>query len=569
MLPLLCDLALFVAATLVGGSALAPGNGERRLESWCIGVGWAVAILGAGVFFPFALQAPPAFYFSGYVVIGGAALARRKAVLVAFRDADIRHACISWSLLVAGGFLLLACVPSFSGGLWAGDWQDQYERTRLFLGLRPEDAEFRRLFPLPSRPPLANVADAAFLHVTGAGFARHQTFMLLLGSLAFFPTVLFARTFGAGRGGIPLVGFFLLLNPLFLQNLTYPWTKLIAAFYTLLAVHVLVAAPFSPRRLGQAGAILALGVVTHYSACVWLLGFGLPWLILQRGNWSTRRGALALGGSALAFGAIVGVWLVFALARYGPAETFGANSTVTDGARFTWREHLVLAGDKLWTTLVPHPLRIFDRSVLDQISGWGRARDELFYVYQSNLFFGLGTPALLLLAWAAAARRALPNPAGPLWWTAVPLTIVLGTAVHGTPDVWGLAHICLQPLLLLGIATAVALVAHHRPPVILGGIILGALADFILGVALHFTATAYHLDRGPDVGLLDHIATLSRTAQSNFWQKVTRQLDYFADGLALAPAQALAGLLCLAVLLALLVRRAGMSNPSGSTLKTL
>lgn len=570
MLLLLRDLALFASAALLGGAAFAPRAWQPRFEAWCIGIAWAIAVLGAGVFLPFALGAATSWYFSGYVVIAAALILRRHELATFLQDIDLRHACVSWLLLVLGCLLLLACVPSFSGGIWAGDWQDQYERTRLILRLRPEDAEFRRFFPLTSRPPLANVADAAFLRATDAGFARHQTFMLLLNSLAFFPAALFARTFAARSPAIPLAALFLALNPLFLQNVTYPWTKLIAAFFTLLAVHVLVAAPCTSRRLVHAAALMALATVTHYSACVWLLGFGLPWLVFERSRWRQRSELFALARAALAFSAIVGAWLVFALLRYGANETFGANSTVTDGARFTWREHIVFAGQKLWSTLVPHPLRDFDRSILDQLNPWTRARDELFYVYQSNLFFGVGSAALILLAWGAARRIRLVNAVGKLWLVAVPLTIVLGTTAHGTPDDWGLVHICLQPLVLLGLATAAALLAQtagtYPPPLILGGIIVGWIADFVLGVVLHFTATAYELGRETNVGLLEYIATLSRAAQANFLQKVHRQLDYFADAFIVAPPQMLAGLLVIAILLALQARRAAQTPSPGKKL---
>lgn len=246
---------------------------------------------------------------------------------------------------------------------------------------------------------------------------------------------------------------------------------------------MLVAVPCTSRGLVHAAALMALAVVTHYSACVWLLGFGLPWLLFPPSR-TQRDEILALARAALAFTAIVGAWLVFALLRYGVSETFGANSTVTDGARFTWREHIAFAGQKLWSTLLPHPLREIDRSILDQLNPWTRARDEL-------------------------------------WLVAVPLTVLLGTMVHGTPDDYGLVHICMQPLVLLGLATAAALLAQttpatYPPALILGRIILGWIADFVFGVAIHFTATAYHLGREPNASLLEYLATLSRAAQSNF-----------------------------------------------------
>ena len=324
------DWLLFSAAILGGGAALAPAD-ERfsPLEAWCTGVAFAGAILAGGVFAAYAAGLGPGWPLTGYAVLAVVAVLRRARLRALWRDADVREACVGWVLVTAGGLALLACVFSYSGGTWMGDWQEHYQRTWLLLHLRPEDAEFRHLFPFTARPPLANLADAALLAATDAGYARHQVFMLLLNSLAFLPAALWARTFGGGRAAIAATALLCLLNPLFLQNATYAWTKLITAFFVLTGLHLLLAGTQDRRRIVAGFAVLMLGVLTHYSACVWLLAFGAGWLLAARPQWRETAWRKTLALAALASGALLAVWVGFAVARYGLATTLGLAGSAT------------------------------------------------------------------------------------------------------------------------------------------------------------------------------------------------------------------------------------------------
>ncbi len=570
MLLLARDWLFFAVVVLGGGAALAPrpASTSSALEAWCIGVALALATLSATVFASYVAGLPNTGFALGYLALASAALARRHTVVALLRDPVVRDALFAWLLLTFGCLALLACVSSYSGGLWMGDWEEHYQRPRLFLRLRPEDGEFRRLFTLTARPPLANLADAGLLWPLGADFPRHQTMMALLNSLAFLPAALFARTLGGGRASTAIVALLLLVNPLFVQNATYAWTKLITAFFVLLGLHVLLTGSATRARTVGGFALLGLAVLTHYSACVWLLVFGGAWLLVQRPRWRAPEFRVTLALSAAAFTAVLAPWLVYAVTRYGLVATLASNSTVSTAAHFSWWDNLTSLVPKLWTTLVPHPLRSFDRSLLDQTNAWSHFRDLAFYVYQSNLLFAFGTPALLMLAWLFLRRRTpaapLP-PLPPLWLIAVPLVIVLGTAVHGHTDDWGLAHICLQPLILLGVALASArLPALLRAPharLLLASLALAALGDFLLGLALHFTATAFALNRAPDETLTAYLDGLSRTAQHNFWQKARLGQDFLADTLTVPPFFALALVALLALLLGRLAWHRHTSAP--------
>jgi hypothetical protein len=559
MLLVFRDLLLFAGVVLFGGAALAPRPWSSQLEAWCIGIACAIATLGLSVFVPYALGLGPSAYSLGYLLLAGVAIYRLRSTLAILRDPDVILMSATWGLLVAGCLFLLACVSSYSGGAWVGDWEEHYQRPLLYLRLRAEDAEFMRRFTLTARPPLANVTDAALMWVTGAEFARHQTFMLLLNSLAYFPAVLFCRAFGGGRAAPAVVAFFLLLNPAFVQNATYAWTKSITGLFVLLGLHILLSAPLSLRRTIYGFGMLGLGAATHYSACVWALAFGIPWLIVQRDQWRSRVTWQNIAGAAAAFLGMLSPWLIYAISRYGLKATFGSNSTVVDSASFNWVERAMNMAQNLWSTLVPHFLRDFDRSLVTQANPWTAFRDYVFFIYQTNLFFTLGTPALILIIWMGRRRYPLQSSWRTVWLIAIPLVIVLGTAVHGTPDRWGLAHICLLPLALIGVALAATQVSNflrtHMAPCLL--ICLGTAwaVDFFLGIALHYRATAFELNRGPDQSLLDYLATLTPFAQRNFWQKISLKQDYFADGFSFGSAQCLLGVIAIALLLGLLAFR--------------
>ncbi|HVS52011.1 MAG TPA: hypothetical protein VHD62_06615 [Opitutaceae bacterium] len=532
LLVLARDWLLFAATVLVGGAALAPPRSARALEAWCVGIATALGVLGLGVFVTSTAALGDRWFFSGFVALAVVAVLRRRTIAAIFSDAEVREAALNWALVTAGGIFVLGCIVSYNGGAWMADWEEHYQRPLIFLRLRPEDELFRRLSPMTARPPLANLADAALLSITGAGYARHQVFMLLLNALAFLPAALFARTLGGGRGAIAWLAVLVLVNPMFLQNASYAWTKLITVFFVLTALHVLLTGENTPARVVTAFGVFALAVLAHYSACVWLLAFGGAWLVLQRSRARAGEFRKTLVCAALVFAALLAPWLAFAVARYGLGATFGSNSTVATGSHFTWWQNLLSVGPKLWYTLEPHTLRTIDRHFVAQANPWTLLRDNYFYLYQSNLFFGIGTPALVVLAALVFRRGPWPQLASPrVWWIAVPVVIVLGTAVHGHIDEWGVAHICLQPLILL----AIALAAARLPDVFqrrrwLAGFFVAALAlDFSLGIALHYAGTALALNRDAYANLGAYLASLSNIARYNLESKIRLNQDFFAD----------------------------------------
>lgn len=530
------DWLLFVIAVCGGGMALAPAPRDdlTPAEAWCTGVAFAVGLLGGAVFAVYVSGVGLGWIGGGYVVLAGAALMRRGSVAALCRDATVRELLSAWALASVILLVLVATVASYSGGAWMIDWEEHYRRARLFLHLQSEDAEFRRFFPFTARPPLANLADAALLWATGAAFARHQVHMLLLNSLAFLPVALFARSLGGGRASIAATAAGVLLLPLFLQNATYPWTKLITAFFVLAGLHLLLARAETRRRVVLGFALLTLGMLTHYSACVWLLAFGGAWLGSNGAHWREPAFRRTVGLAAATAAALFLPWLGYCIIHYGVVTTFVTNSTVTGFARMGLAENLAAIGQKLWYTIVPPVGRIRELAVFAQANPWTRFRDAAFTFYQTNLVFAFGTPTLALLAATWVHRDWRPQvPHGRIWLWALPAVVVLGIAVHGTVEVLGVAHICLQPLVLLGLALA----ASRLPRVLADGgarslrVLVAALAavDFALGIALHYAGCALQLGRGDGMTLAAYAAGLDPVAQFNLNRKLVGGQPFLSD----------------------------------------
>src|SRR5262249_5360839 len=125
-------------------------------------------------------------------------------------------------------------------------------------------------------------------------------------------------------------------------------------------------------------------------------------------------------------------------------------------------------------TVVPFPVRgaIEDHPYFDPAyppHAWTYVRDWFFLVYQVSFPAMLGLGAGLLALWASIATWRTPNPPESsaralrrFWMLSSLLLLVGGIAVHGARDFYGVGHICLQPLALLGL-TAAALALPRAP----------------------------------------------------------------------------------------------------------
>ena len=558
-----CSISLGLAWPLAARLNLEPAEklGARGMLS-LVGV-----FLFSWTVYTFSLRAMFLQMLPGLTALG--IFFNRRNVATTLRDVDARGLLAGQILVTSWCLALLALVLSYSGGGWVADWWGHLERSLFFLERGPRDILFNGLDPMPSRPPLANIVNGAFLEITQRDFRHYQLFSTLLGSLAFLPAALLARRWG-GSQAIAFFAVLFMLNPLFAQNSTFAWTKLPTVFFVLTALFFFLRAhdPAAPRTAGILfSASLAAGLLTHYSTGPYALALAVGWPLLgwaRRGDptwWRTTTGAVAAGLIVLA------TWFGWALAEFGWHLTFLSNTSITDQAPTSGEQFRVILLN-IRDTLVLHFLHPVDSTQIDQNSAFGWWRDWFFNFYQTNFFFAFGT-----VTWAGILAGLVRNwPNTPtlrrLFWAIFILgTAGLGIAVHGGRQTWGLAHICLQPLVILGLAS---LAAHWNT---LGrnwriALAAGAALDFLFGIALQFWVESDSLSRtftasaavggiGLDYSLATQINLHAK--QLNHWIFVG---DIFA-----AHAGLVCGLLSLLLLLALVRagRRPGPLSPQPST----
>lgn len=532
--PGLALLALGPAWPIVARRDLRPA--EKLVAAGVLSL-LAVFLLGWAAF---VLRLPPAVHLA-LPALAVAGLAARWPEFTALgRDPEVRALAGSQALVTAWCLGWLATIVSYSGGGWAGDWFEHWERARHYLTRGPAEAVFIDHAGVTARPPLANVVTAVLLSLTRADFAAYQLHSTLLASLAFAPAALWAHRWGGPAAGRVAAVLFL-LNPLFIQNATFAWTKLPAAGFVLAAAWFLHRAAGSPRPVPAAllgAAALAAALLTHYSAGPVALVLAGAWLAWSWARHTEAAWWRATGAAAALGAALLATWFGWALAVYGPGGTLLANTSVQAAAASAGDQFARIALN-LRDTLVPPFLRAVDPALIAQASPWGAWRDRFFQLYQVNLLFAFGSIGWLVLGAAlvrAGAGVAPVRRAG--WAAAIAATVGLGVAVHGARDEWGLAHICLQPLVLLGLAA----LAAHWPALPRGwrlAAVAGAAADALLGLALHFGVQSLALDHwlAPGRSFDAIFAAYNPTAFMNVAAKVQHQLAFFAD--TVAPVRAL------------------------------
>jgi len=553
-LRLCVTLALVVPGIWTVGAALASRRISNRALAFCVGIagtlGAAFSILFVGWIAGVGIKAT--LGVSSAVAIVLVAI-RWRSVRETMTEPVVRDLGVSWLIFLGWCLGLLALVRTYSGGGWAADWVEHWQRAIFFRERQPLTTLFAAVYPLTARPPLANVLTAAWLELTGAHFAAYQVFLTLFGSLVSLPVCVLARMWSKSPNASRWAVFVLMLSPLVAQNVTFAWTKLPTAFFVLTAIAALVhaARERSAVTLPVTAWCLGLGLLTHYSAAAWLLALGLA------AAWAARRVLLRrdvqrqLVVGAVSFFLVTAPWFAWAAWQFGLHGTAAANSTAAAWAGETPVERVWVALANLFDTIVPFPLRSdVSLDLIRQTSALGRLRDVAFSLYQLNLLFACGIAGTLILLWRAGCRRLRAPASAPaaLLMVAIPLAIAIGVWVHTPRDTWGLVHICLQPLVLLGLASVASTLADQAAFRSLWALV--ATVDFVLGIALHFALESWPVPAGHSPAAVLANETLNHTAAMNACDKLAFGFSFFSDILAL-PTFALwgwlAGLLALAL----------------------
>ena len=391
----------------------------------------------------------------------------------------------NWLIVTLGCLGALAMIRTYSGGDWIGDWVGHYHRAHYFLHQDPVELWIFTLDPFTARPPLLNLATSALMAQGDDSFAAYQVYTTLLGTVAVLPLCRLVVAAGGRRRALALVPLLLLVNPLFMQNATYSWTKLAAAAFVLTGVWFFRRGMSGgkPRHWQLSGLAFSAAVLAHYSSAPYALAAVAAYGWLHRDRWTV--GAFWSGSFRLALGAVLlgATWIGWAIAKQGFAATFLANTSVKQAGELSgtgqWHNFLL----NLEHTVLPPPWPGADMAFLQHGDGLSTLRDQVFVFAQTSLPGMAGFGGLVVLLWLLVRRL------GPIriWLPGAALLgalVVIGVAVHPARMRWGAGHICLQPL-ALGLAAMAIAALPALPAYVRSLAIAGWLVDAALGVGLH------------------------------------------------------------------------------------
>jgi hypothetical protein len=546
-------IGLVEAALLTFLAIVAAGVLVARLTGWeseeVLAAAPGVALLAmGGVRF--------VFYLLGLAPIADVVAWGACAIGVLFGSRDIgrglrspaaRRALGSWTLLALWVIALAFLVRNYGAGNWSTDWAEHFMRARFFLGGQPYDQKFLGA-ALVARPPLANLAASEVMALAGRTFPVYQITLILTALTGFFPLLLLARELAPGARRLPeTLAAWLMFSPMFVENATYTWTRQVAAWLVIGAT----AFYLRGRRLGDARRITfafllaAAGVLVHYSAAAYACFLGIHYFIA---TWPRRpRAWRELAAIAATVTLVLAPWILWSATIYGSAALLTTTASYQDAQRYEGPSHVAKVALNLRDSIVPTFVRGATTDARARLATWGGLRERTFMAYQSSLLFapGLFGIALLVLDRVRRLRDAAPEPvpeslsaprtggAGAVFWIGFVAAGIAGIAANGGRDQFGLAHLSMQPVILLAIAWLAARFAGWNAW--LRALALTGLAfDLLLGIALHFWVQSYTLDflnidtwHGP-IGLTFEDLLIGRT-QSSWALKMLLKLQFAGD----------------------------------------
>ncbi len=515
----------------------------RPLETLCASVTLSLFLLYLAASIIYGLEVAPAWSYAPTVLSVVAAIACRSDLRRLWHHRETRSTVLAFPVIFLWLVLLLLLVRNYSGGRWYGDWYEHYERAMFFADHFPLYTKLFGNYLLPARPPMMNLLTALLFWQVAPRFELFQVSFAFMNALVLLPCALIAPSLIARtRNRAWLIAGFLALNPMFVQNSVYTWTKLFAAFYSLTALGLYLSAwrrNDSPRIVA-AFACLATAMIVHYSAAplVLFLGAHYVFVLFRRRHHRWRE----LIVSAAVGAAIMFTWLGWSFYAYGWKDTVGSNTTVTGSQNYSLVGNLGKIAENTFDTLVPFPLRgryENDASYDPHIPQRGLAylRDWFFCIYQTSFPAMLGLGGLILVIWLLGKLWIRP-PKDPwqhhyvFWILCILVVAFIGIALVGSVESFGIAHICLQPLVLIGLTYA-AIGLPHVPLTVRGLALLGLLIDAAFGVLLHIHLLRNTFDISPagdQLKIGSHIE-MGRAAIANGVTKFQMQAPFLGDQL--------------------------------------
>jgi hypothetical protein len=499
-LQLLLTLLLLTICSFAPGFIFVRRLAWSGLEKLCGSIALSLLLLWLAVWgiYAFAPATQPGAYFAVVAICCAAGAFCWRDARALFRGRRVRRAVAGYGFLLAWTLLLLAIIRVYSGAIWSGDWLEHFQRTLFFLHHFPSTTAVYGDYLLPARPPMMNVLAALFLGVTQDRFEIFQVVFAFLNLLLFLPCCLAIPLVARVRkiSILPLVAIFA-MNPAMMQNATYTWTKSLTAFFVVFAVWLYLAGwrKRDSLRMSAAFVALATGLLVHYSAGPYCVFFALHYLVVIWRARPNRVRELATIAAACSF--VLLTWFGWSVATYGTKATFASNTTITASQQYQGSNLEKIAGNLLdsFVPLIlqdPGKIHLYDQPYTPAM-----IRDHAFSIYQANVIFIMGLIGGPLVVWfviQAFRSGRLRGPERSFWLWLIAFSLVVGLAVSGERDLFGVGHLTLIPMEALGLTLLSANFFRRRW--IAYAIVAGCAFDFALGVFFH--VRIQHLENTPE-----------------------------------------------------------------------
>ena len=465
------------------------------LEKLCGSVALSLILLWLAAWGVYVLA--PSLQQGAYVgivaICCAAAVFTWREALALFRQPRVRRALAGYGFLLAWTLLILSIIRVYTGAFWIGDWMEHFQRALFFLHHFPSGTPIYGAYQLPARPPMMNVLASLFLSVTEDRFEIFQVVFTFFNLLVFLPCCLAIPVVARVRRVrvLPLAAI-IAMNPSAMQNATYTWTKSLTAFFVIFAICLYLSGWRKRDSVRMTCAFLALaaGLLVHYSAGPYCVFFALHYLIVvfrTRPNKWVELSSIAAGSAVLLL-----TWFGWSLATYGVKSTSASNSTFILAKTYHGTLLAKISGN-LFDSFVP--VILHDSAKLQLYSQPYRPavlRDATFGIYQTNVILMMGLVGGPLVVWflIQAFRSGKRGGERSFWLWLIGFSVIVGIATTGERDEFGVGHLTLVPMEMLGLTLLSS--QFYKKRAIAFAILTGCAVDFGLGVFLH--ARVQHLD---------------------------------------------------------------------------
>jgi hypothetical protein len=438
--------------------------------------------------------------------------------------------------------LLLLVIRNYGGDGWWGDWFEHYQRSVFFVEHWPLDFKFLNHYGLSDRPPFMNLICAHYVAERGDTFVAYQWIATFLNALPVLACCLFTTSVGlrervARRSVWAVLAVVLIASPIYVQNMTFVWTKSFAGFFAMLGLWFYVRGWMKAdgKRMIAGFLFASAGCVAHPYVAASLAAMAGHYIFAV---WAGRPRRWREAGQIFILCAVLPVcWWGWAAWEYGATAASG-NHLFEPYLEARDVGVLGRIGFNTVSTFVPYFLRSPPYMFLEQKDRAGLVRDLAFNLYQVNAIFALGSTGAAMLVYAiwsgALGWRAWPRRLRRFWLVFLVSSIGLGLCIVPQPENWGAAHLCMLPQVFVGLAVAAGVMGALP----LGWkriIIIGLTIDFVLGVLLQvqMERRTFEVVRDSATGTVRVVdATLSHAAISNVVLKHEASVYFIGDRVA-------------------------------------